>query len=157
MVIRRRLEIWSLSSVQLKARDGLSHDLLRDRFGLTTNDLVVLRLLSVPRRSKDLLELEDIDPVRTARLIRGLRLFGAILATDVKRAKAVVPIELRRVKKEVASQARSDVPTRRITLQDMPVSAIRSCSKTLRNLIDLDFFTLFDLDTETTTRLTNRF
>ena len=152
---RTRNLVLELGAVE--ARDGLSHDLLRDRFGLTTNDLVVLKLLSVPRRSKDLLELEDIDPVRTARLIRGLRLFGAILATDVKRAKAVVPIELRRVKKEVASQARSDVPTRRITLQDMPVPARdQKLLKDVENLIDLDFFTLFDLDTETTKKEVNQ-
>ena len=152
---RTRNLVLELGAVE--ARDGLSHDLLRDRFGLINNDLVVLRLLSVPRRCKDLLELEDIDPVRTARLIRGLRLFGAVLATDIKRAKAVVPIELRRVKKEVASQARSDGPTRRITLQDMPVPARdQKLLKDVENLIELDFFTLFDLDTETTKKEVNQ-
>ena len=99
---RTRNLVLELGAVEL--RDGLSHNRLRDRFDLQTQDMVVLKLMSVPRRSADLLELQKIDPVRVARLIRAMRLFGAVMATDVKRAKAIVPLELRRIQKRSRQQ-----------------------------------------------------
>jgi tetratricopeptide (TPR) repeat protein len=150
---RTRNLVLELRAVEV--RDGVSHQRLRDRFGLTRNDMVVLRLLSVPRRTSELLELDGLEGIRTARLVRAMRLFGAVLGTDANRAKAVVPVELRRIQKEVKTVEVTS--NRRITLDDMPVPARdQKLLKDVENLIGLDFFTLFDLDTETTKKEVNQ-
>ena len=152
---RTRNLVLELGAVEL--RDGLSHDRLRDRFDLQTQDMVVLKLMSVPRRSADLLELQKIDPVRAARLIRAMRLFGAVMATDVKRAKAIVPLELRRILKEVSTTAAAVTPSKRISLQDMPVPARdQKLLKDVEALLELDFFALFDLDVDTNKKKVNK-
>ena len=95
--------------------------------------------------------------MRAARLIRAMRLFGAVMATDVKRAKAIVPLELRRILKEVSTAAAAVTPSKRISLQDMPVPARdQKLLKDVEALLELDFFALFDLDVDTNKKKVNK-
>jgi curved DNA-binding protein CbpA len=137
----------------VETRDGISLDRLTERFKLNNEDIVILRLLSVPRRCDELLDLSQGDPLRAARLLRAMRLLGMVVGTPLSRAKAVVPIELRRLRKTVQEEA----PKRRITLQDMPVPARdQKLLKEINGLLELDYFALFDLDTETTKKDVNQ-
>jgi curved DNA-binding protein CbpA len=148
---RSRTIVLELGAIE--ARDGLSIDRLTERFGLLDDDRVVLNILTVPRRASDLLELQDMDPERIARLLRAMRLMGAIMGTAKGRAKAIVPIELKRMRQLAAKPK----VTRRITLTDMPVPARdQKLLKDVESLIELDFFTLFDIDTETTKKEVNQ-
>jgi tetratricopeptide (TPR) repeat protein len=137
----------------VETRDGISLDRLIERFDLNNEDIVILRLLSVPRRCDELLDLREGDPLRLARLLRAMRLLGMVVGTPLSRAKAVVPVELRRIRKTVETEA----PKRRITLQDMPVPARdQKLLKEIDGLLDVDYFALFDLDTETTKKEVNQ-
>jgi curved DNA-binding protein CbpA len=148
---RTRSLVLELGAVE--ARDGISIDRLTERFSLTRKDRVLLELLMVPRRCKDLLEVEDFEHQRTARLIRAMRLLGIVMATPEGRAKGVVPVEVRRHLKQMEEAA----PKRRVTLQDMPVPpGDRKLLKDVEALAEQDFFTLFDLDTETTKKEVNQ-
>jgi tetratricopeptide (TPR) repeat protein len=122
---------------------NLSQDVLKNRLKLRTNDLMILHLLDRPRLTAQLLDVPDDLPNqkrdRLAALIRCMVLMGFLRPVPAKLARALVPVELRRLRE--ASKPPETAPVEPDPLD----SKERHIIGRVDHLLNVDFFALFEV------------
>jgi tetratricopeptide (TPR) repeat protein len=128
----------------LELLPNLSHDMLKNKLKLRTADLVILQLLDRPRLTAQLLDVPDELPnqsrARLAALIRCMVLIGFFLPLPKKLARALVPVELRRLRE-------ASKPPSLVSAEAEPLDPKeRHIIGRVEHLLDIDFFSLFEID-----------